>query len=212
MRIPTWQESPARQISMRCPACRQIGTFDSSGKHDFIVFGEDNVTNWQVGSRRCPNPSCYAHVFTVWSPLSKELATSYPPESIDFDATNLPKAVLDSLDEAVRCHAAQSYRAAALMVRRTLEDLCADRGADGVNLKARLNSLSGRIAVAAALVEGLDNLRLLGNDAAHIELKDFDQVGRSEAELAIEIVKELLKGVYQYDDLVARLDALKRPK
>jgi hypothetical protein len=57
----------------------------------------------------------------------------------------------------------------------------------------------------------LDNLRLLGNDAAHVELKDFDRIGQTEAELAIEIVKELLKGVYQYEDLIARLEALRRP-
>lgn len=62
------------------------------------------------------------------------------------------------------------------MVRRTLEDLCADRGADGPNLKARLAALSDRVALAQALVEGLDTLRLLGNDAAHVDLKDFDQV------------------------------------
>lgn len=45
-----------------------------------------------------------------------------------------------------------------------------------------------------------------------MELKDFDTVGKTEAELALEIAKELLKGVYQYEDLVARLEALKRPR
>jgi hypothetical protein len=97
------------------------------------------------------------------------------------------------------------------MVRRALEDLCDDRGATGPNLKTRLESLSDKIAVAKALVEGLDNLRLLGNDAAHVNLHDFDAIGPTESGLAIEILKELLKGVYQYEDLVAKLEALKRP-
>lgn len=98
------------------------------------------------------------------------------------------------------------------MVRRTLEELCAERNAQGRDLKARLSALSDKVAVASALVDGLDSLRVLGNDAAHVELKDFDEVGKTEAELALEITKELLKGVYQYDDLVGRLAALKRPK
>jgi Domain of unknown function (DUF4145) len=153
---------------------------------------------------------CHTHVFTVFSTTTAALVVSYPPETIDFDSTNLPKAVHDSLDEAIRAHASQCYRAAALMVRRTLEDLCADRGASGSNLKERLKALHGRIAVADALVEGLNSLRLLGNDAAHVELQDFDNIGQSESSLAIEIAKELLKGVYQYDDLVARLEALKK--
>lgn len=170
--------------------------------------GPDNTL--RVGSRKCPNPACSAHVFVVFSTTTQSLVATYPPETIDFDASNLPKAVHDSLDEAIRAHAAQCYRAAALMVRRTLEDLCADRGASGQNLKDRLKALHGRIAVADALVDGLDSLRLLGNDAAHVELKDFDTIGQSESSLAIEIAKELLKGVYQYDDLVARLEALKK--
>jgi hypothetical protein len=210
--LASWWPQEGSPISLRCPSCRQIGTFDVPPSSVKDLLSNGNVqTGVFLGSRRCPNDACHAHVFTVWSASAHALVASYPPETIDFNAANLPKPVLDSLDEAIRCHAAQCYRAAAVMVRRTLEDLCADRNASGANLKTRLESLSGRIAVATALVEGLDTLRLLGNDAAHVDLKDFDAVGKTEAELAIEIAKELLKGIYQYEDLVARLEALKRP-
>jgi len=37
----------------------------------------------------------------------------------------------------------------------------------------------------------------LGNDAAHVEAKAYDNTGKDEAELAIELAKELLKAVYQ---------------
>jgi hypothetical protein len=59
-------------------------------------------------------------------------------------------------------------------VRRTFEELCLDRQATGGNLNERLKSLSGRLAVADALVDGFDSLRLLGNDGAQVELKDFE--------------------------------------
>ena len=97
------------------------------------------------------------------------------------------------------------------MVRRTLEELCDDRGATGGNLKDRLKSLANTIVVPAELIDGLDSIRLLGNDAAHVESKDFDNVGRDEIELALEVAKEVLKAVYQYSALIAELNALKSP-
>ena len=96
------------------------------------------------------------------------------------------------------------------MVRRVLEELCADRGATGRDLKTRLSNLGDNIVVPKELLEAADELRLLGNDAAHIEAKSYDNIGKDEAELAIELAKELLKAVYQYANLVSRLRSLKR--
>ncbi|MGX9120317.1 DUF4145 domain-containing protein [Mesorhizobium sp. BHbsci] len=135
---------------------------------------------------------------------------SYPPEVIDFDATNLPSDILASLEEAIKCHAAGCYRAAALMVRRTLEELCEDKAAKGKDLKARLAALNSVAVIPTELLSAADELRILGNDAAHIEAKDYDKIGKEESELAIELAKELLKAVYQYTSLLARLTALKK--
>jgi len=61
------------------------------------------------------------------------------------------------------------------------------------------------------LLEAADELRLLGNDAAHIEAKTYDAIEAEEVEVAIDLAKELLKSVYQYGSLVNRLRALKKP-
>ena len=47
------------------------------------------------------------------------------------------------------------------------------------------------------LLDGLDDIRLLGNDAAHIESRDYDNIGKEkeEVELAIDFTKEVLKAV-----------------
>jgi hypothetical protein len=139
-----------------------------------------------------------------------QLVSVYPPERIDFDATNLPPTVLASLEEAVSCAAVACHRAAAMMVRRTLEDVCHDRGATGDNLKERLADLGTKIVVPKELLDGLDNLRLLGNDAAHIKALTYNEVGPEEVMLAIDVTKEVLKAVYQYGSLVDRLNALKK--
>jgi len=61
------------------------------------------------------------------------------------------------------------------------------------------------------LLDGLDDLRLLGNDAAHVEAKTYQQVGKEEVEVSLEFTKEVLKAVYQYSALLDRLRNLKRP-
>jgi hypothetical protein len=98
------------------------------------------------------------------------------------------------------------------MVRRVLEELCSDKNTPGKDLKARLAALGGNIVIPQELLTAADELRILGNDAAHVEAKAYDAIGPNEAALAIELAKELLKAVYQYSALVSRLKALKKPR
>jgi HEPN domain-containing protein len=133
-----------------------------------------------------------------------------PPERLDFDSTNIPASITKALEEAISCHANECFIAAAIMVRKTLEELCCVRAATGHNLKERIRNLGASILLPKELLEGLDDLRLLGNDAAHIESQEFNTVGKEEVEIGIEFAKEVLKAVYQYSDLLAKLRALKR--
>jgi hypothetical protein len=112
---------------------------------------------------------------------SNKLLVSYPAERIDFDTTNIPAAVVKALEEAITCHANQCFVAAAIMVRKTLEELCREREARGSNLKERIRQLGSKVVLPKELLDGLDDLRLLGNDAAHIESQEYDKVrsGRS---------------------------------
>ena len=105
----------------------------------------------------------------------------------------------------------QRVLAAAIMVRKTLEELCRDRGAEGKNLKKRISALSSKVVLPDELLEGLDDLRLLGNDAAHVESRTYNDIGKEEVEIGVEFAKEVLKAVYQYSALLARLRGLKKP-
>ena len=96
------------------------------------------------------------------------------------------------------------------MVRKTLEELCENQGATGNNLKAKIKSLGSKVTLPPPLIAGMDNLRLLGNDAAHLELKHFDNIGSKELEVAILLTTEVLKGVFQYEDLIRKLEGLKK--
>src|SRR5260370_38513246 len=80
-----------------------------------------------------------------------------------------------------------------------------------VRPRQRLTTLSQNVVVPKELLDAADELRLLGNDAAHVKAKNYDAIGKDEASLAIELAKELLKAFYQYTSLVDRLKALKKP-
>jgi Domain of unknown function (DUF4145) len=196
-------------INLRCPLCRHMGALEGIPNILDVTWNDDPTTGLRAGVRRCPNYDCRALVFVVTR--NGKLAASYPPEVIDFDSTNLPAPILSTLEEAIKCHAAGCYKASALMVRRLLEELCANKNIKVDDLKKRLAALSGSVIIPTELLQAADQLRLLGNDAAHIEAKVYDNIGEQEATLAIELAKELLKAVYQYATLVEKLKALQKP-
>ena len=201
-------------VSLRCPACRQVGTFDRIHFSNHPALSDVSISIGGVsvisGQRLCPNMACRTLLFFVWDRNKGGLAVTYPPERLDFDSTNIPASITKALEEAISCHANECFIAAAIMVRKTLEELCHVRAAKGSNLKERIRNLGASILLPKELMDGLDDLRLLGNDAAHIESQEFNTVGKQEVEIGIEFAKEVLKAVYQYSDLLAKLRSLKR--
>ena len=173
------------------------------GPHDFAIGG-----NYVCGQRRCPNPQCHGHLFVVLQ--GNGVVASYPPIRLDFDPENIPEKVKRTLDEAITCHANGCFVAAAIMVRRTLEEVCAERNAQGKDLKARIGDLRSKIVVPTELLDALDELRILGNDAAHVEAKEFENISDAGITVAIQFAKEILKSLYQYQSLLGRLRALKK--
>jgi hypothetical protein len=186
-----------------------MGTFDAVIQQD-AQTQIDGRPLW-AGLRLCPSPTCRALIFFVGdtAPITTPLA-AYPPERLDFDATNIPAAITKALEEAITCHANECFIASAIMVRKTLEELCHERGATGANLKERLRNLGAKVILPQELLDGLDDLRLLGNDAAHIESQEFNSVGKEEVEIGVQFTKEVLKAVFQYADLLVKLRSLKR--
>lgn len=204
------QDPDAVAVKLRCPGCHQRGVFEPNAAKDLVVqlIAADGV--YIFGQRRCPDPECCVHIFFVQESVTKKLLASYPAERIDFDTTNIPASVTRSMEEAITCQANNCLTAAAIMVRKTLEELCDDRKAEGKNLKERLKAVGKKIVLPQELLDGLDDLRLLGNDAAHIESQEFNQIGPDEVEVGIEFTKEVLKATYQYSALLQKLRSLKK--
>ena len=115
-------------ISARCPGCHKHSVFQPLGKD--LLFTQrgfsptGSLPDLSAGQRRCPDPKCGAHLFFI-AAGTKTLVT-YPAETIPIDSTDLPDGVDSALREAATCHANQAFVASAIMVRKTLEELCQD--------------------------------------------------------------------------------------
>ena len=196
-----------QNVSLKCPHCGHNGTFLNLGGSDICVL-DNMMCRYYLGVRRCPNQRCKGHLFFITNYDNEILFTS-PSETIPYDNDNIPEEISKAFQEAIICHSNNCFIASAIMIRKTLEEICADREAEGKNLFARLKDLSSKILIPKELIEAMDELRLLGNDAAHIEAQTFNEVGKNEIEISIEFTKEILKAVYQYESLLTKLRSLK---
>lgn len=191
------------RLAVRCPHCGQNGTFEPLQN-----IADLQVPNHWLGIRKCPNPTCNGQLFIITNG-SFVLEKSYPALRVDFDSAGIPDRIKKTFAEAVTCHAESCYAAGAIMIRRCLEELCEDRAAAGPDLKSRIAALRTKIVLPNELFDAMDELRILGNDAAHVEAKVYDDVGEPQVSIALELTKEILKATYQLDTLVKKIQALK---
>ena len=115
----------------------------------------------------------------------------------------------NSFEEAIACHSSSCFIASAIMVRRTLEEICFDKKAKGEKLKERIKALESKIVVPKELLEAMDELRHLAMMLLILRLKLLGKFLKKNLEIAIEFT-ELLKALYQYTGLLRRLRALKK--
>ena len=194
------------RVQIKCPACSSIGIFEQVHNcYDAL----EGISGKLMGQRICPNSKCSCHVFVVFN-HNLEVLKVYPVSPIEFNKEDIPDRICSAFSEAVICHAEGLYISSAIMVRRTLEELCEDKGCKGGNLFQKIKDLEKSITIPVELIPALDELRIIGNDAAHIEAKAYDQIGAEEVSISIELTKEILKATYQMASLVARLKKLKK--
>lgn len=190
-----------------CPYCHERVRFepiDQAG--DTTLRGPDgNGVN--CGQRRCPNDACAGMVFVIFTAdTNRDIVRQYPVAVLDFDPEGLPAAVVESLTEAVKCHAHDCDIAAAIMLRRTIEFVCDHFVAEGSNLRSRIDSLDG---LTDELRSALHDLRALGNDAVHVDPRDFEDISAADVGDALEVVVLVLDLMFRASSVLAKLSARK---
>lgn len=154
-----------------CPHCGNKTPHKSVFSHKYVgdwyrsdgQLAEDPPTSFYTGyaCATCGDLSIYSsHDYQE----DMELNLVFPSD-VSLDAS-IPDIVASNYRESKRVQKV-SPNAFAVLIRRSLEALCDDRGIEKGTLHTRLKSLAAKGEIPPVLVEVTDVLRTLGNAGAH---------------------------------------------
>lgn len=207
-----------KSIYTTCPYCSNEVTFlpiEAESKDAYLDFGM--CTNHYheskyMGLRKCSHPECgniiaFSFYFIAdpidydnegeieFSSRIKDLQT-LPAIDNCIQLENLPKNVRNSFIEVQKCFYNACFMASAVMIRKTLEEICADKGIKGKNIEIKIDNLLNSGKIPKDIGEELHELRKLGNDGAHIDLKTFNSIGKAEVKSALDVLTHVLEKIY----------------
>ncbi|MEU4686465.1 DUF4145 domain-containing protein [Streptomyces xinghaiensis] len=110
-------------------------------------------------------------------------------------AETIPDDLRREHSEARTCFNAKAYTATVVMVRRTLEGVCAEHGINKKPLHKAFQEMESTGLIEGRLLEWAQELRLLGNEGAHYTGKP---VARQDAADAIALAEALLDYLYVF--------------
>ncbi|MFE3884560.1 DUF4145 domain-containing protein [Streptomyces lydicus] len=127
-------------------------------------------------------------------------------------AEAIPEDLRREHSEARSCFNAKAYTATVVMVRRTLEGVCAEHGINKKPLHRAFQEMESTGLIEGRLLEWAQELRLLGNEGAHYTGK---LVARQDAADAIALAEALMDYLYvfsaQFKEFKMRRHAAKQP-
>lgn len=136
-------------LMLKCCACGKI----SLGS---IYSGEDTIISYSNGEYE------YDETYT----------THFPIET--YNGTNVPEKVNDAFSSALKVHYVDNV-ICLIALRRTLEIICKDNGANGKTLEKKILDLTQKCVFPKVINEASDILRILGNEAAHGDDVNYDE-------------------------------------
>jgi len=193
-------------LRLVCPSCDQLANFESLPNCKDIGFGSSDL---RLSFRVCPDPRCRAFVMVLVNGRDGTIEDQYPRSLFQLDTTNIPESLTSCLLEAKTCYENNCNRAAAAMLRRAVELICHAKRVPGDNLYERVAHLSDYVVLPPQLLDAMQELRILGNEAAHVEAKVYDDIGVEEVRVGFKLIMEIVKAMYQLDLLVEELRELK---
>ncbi|MFD3495400.1 DUF4145 domain-containing protein [Streptomyces sp. NPDC058690] len=117
------------------------------------------------------------------------------PDTTGSVGARVPAPLRREYEQARTCYQARAYTAVAVMVRRTLEGVCAEEGVKRRTLRQSLDTLQEDGKIDKRLVEWAAELRVLGNEGAHYT---GSQVSPEDARDALNLAQAFLDYMYTF--------------
>jgi hypothetical protein len=193
-------------IESFCPRCNCVVTAEvratASGNPTADLFealpdGEDGLRRVRYSlafCRNCEGVFLYRSCNTEPSELPFEEVLF--PRATEPLAMNIPALIRRPHESAVSCFETANYEPCIIMCRKALEAVCQVLGESNGTLQARLRRLRDAGVVEARLCDWADELRMVGNDAAH----DLSlTVSKEDARDCLDFVDAILIYVFTLD-------------
>ncbi|GAA1795739.1 DUF4145 domain-containing protein [Actinomadura chokoriensis] len=117
----------------------------------------------------------------------------------------VPTSLARELTEARACYNAKAFTATVVMVRRTLEAICADKGYSEKTLTLSLKKMAEEGELDPQICDWAHELRTLGNEGAHFT---GNQLSRADASDALALARAMFEYQYvmtaQFEKLIER--------
>lgn len=189
--------SEREEYRIECPFCRRRTVAIRMTSMRLIYADEAAYPNWfnLAECRICNTIHAIRSPKTVdnhFSAADAEVISSSRSHGI---SSRIPESLRREHSEAWACFSSESYTATVVMVRRTLEGVCAEHGIKARVLFKALEQLAADGLIEGRLLDWAQELRLLGNEGAHFT---GDVVSREDAQDALALAEALLEYLYVY--------------
>ncbi len=190
--------------ALRCGHCGNIAPLEIRACDSRIITNEEDQSTgpykftWDAGEvfeiARCPacaQTLLLKYVYHEYlTPEGVEYQVLYPVDR------GMPLGLPDSISKAY--DAAQRVKnieanAFGVLLRRVMEIICIDRGAQGRNLNQQLQDLATRGEIPAKLVDVANGIRNLGNVGAHAGVGELTS---AEVSILDDLTRAILEYVY----------------
>jgi hypothetical protein len=220
-----------------CPHCLEkvsLLPIDKDSKDIEFDYGECTNHDYEAthkGFRKCSNPDCEKIIIIEYNFTADPVGYDHFGE-IEYNAKisklslipeidkciyldYIPENIAKTFIEAQKCFYNECYIASAIMIRKILEEICENYGISKGLLGKKIELLLSSNKLPKEIGEEFIDLKLLGNDGAHTELKDFKNVGKEEVGTALDVISEALRIIYEpklekYKSAVKKLKSFKK--
>lgn len=205
------------KVSGICPHCLHKTIFERVGPDDklcqYFDIGQRPMHAYIYSIRRCPG--CKGAVFLIayleQFGVEPEIRAIYPERKIRWESEGYPEMISSSLNKAIFNYEHGHYDTAAIMLRKAIEQICDEAGASRNKLLGqKIQELEKQLILPKEILEGIRELSYLGNDAVHVDARTFQDVGKPEVEVGIELATEIVRSLYFYKTIISRLRSLKK--
>ncbi|MCX4408329.1 DUF4145 domain-containing protein [Streptomyces sp. NBC_01764] len=193
-------EPPRKEYVTECPICQQKVTATVEAYNEFSPDNEFEFRRYLIAACRL----CYQPLLLEQAQESdqfeRELACVWPtpPRAL---AESVPEVLRREHFEARMCFKSKAYTATVVMVRRTLEGVCAQHGINKKPLYKAFEEMKTVGLIEGRLLEWAQELRVLGNEGAHFTGKP---VTRQDASDAVALAEALLDYLYVFNEQFLR--------